>query len=415
MMLRVPRVLIVLAALLLLTLTAAAQDEQLIGDLDGYYFYAPAAWSLEQVEDFEDVYFWESENGYGFIALPHAVPQVITYDETTTDYDALKAYVIDYFGFEPDDEFIVDYETEFYYGVAYQGTADNDDLMDVITMAFDGPYFLIFELYAPEATFDAATAEFKAMVDTFLVAASATIPVMTAGLDGSAPLAECYASVDAEGVARLRVGPGENRTAVAFLPPEIEAQVIGYLNDDDGALWLQLDKATAAPDSAAAEIWVDADSVAAAGDCDSVAEVSAPPVLPIIDRPGSPQGGAPGGADRSLQSGAYRLVFPAEFPGSCADGSGATLQTADIFGAMSEGLDVNVTYNGSSIDLGGGDIVYRVNNQLFSGSFDLGGGRNLQVRLTVTSDTSFSGELTENFTVEGVACSATLPFTSQQR
>lgn len=405
------RLLILLAVLLTVLLPAAAQDEQIIGDPAGFSFAAPAAWLVEPLEGFDDAFYWESESGYGLIVMPELVADLVYYNDDTDDYAMLQNYLLEVMGFEADDEFIGQYETEYYFGISYQGTSDEGDLMDVIAMAFEGPYFLIFELYAPEATYEAASAEFAAFIDTFLVGDNVVIPEVNAVPLSSADAA-CFASAPGESVARLRVGPGENRTAVAFLPLEVEAAVLGQASDAAGDLWFRLEKADAAPDSAATEIWVDAASVLTSGDCQALDALDAPPIMPFGARPG----GEASGADRSLQSGAYTLVFPAEFPGSCVDGSNSSLRTADIFGSMANGLDLTLTYTGSQIDLGGGDIVYRVNAQTFSGSFDLGGGETLQARLTLTGETSFVGELSQNFTRDdGVACSITLPFTSTTR
>jgi hypothetical protein len=213
-------------------------------------------------------------------------------------------------------------------------------------------------------------------------------------------------------VARLHVGPDEERTAVAFLPLEVEAAVVGQTSDADGDQWLRLDNADAAPNSAATEIWVDAASVITSGNCQTLTVLDARPLTLFAGGSGDEDPAV----DRTLQSGAYTLVFPPQFPGSCVDGTSSMLNTADIFGTMASGLDADLTYTGDSIDMGGGDIVYRVNTQTFSGSFDLGGGEMLQAELTITSETTFIGELSQNFTRDdGVACSITLPFSSRTR
>jgi hypothetical protein len=409
---RPTRLLILLAVLLTVLMGAAAQDEQVIGDPDGFSLSAPASWDVRPLmEGVEDAYYWVSDSGYGIIIMPQLVDDVVYFTEETDDYAMLQNYLLEVLGFEADEEFIVPYETEYYYGVAYQGTSDDGLLMDIVAMAFEGPYFLIFELYAPEETFDAASAEFAALVNSFLVGENALIPHVNAvALSGED--AACFASAPGEAVALLHVGPDEERAGVAFLPLEVEAAVLGQTSGADGGQWLRLDNADAAPDSAATEIWVDAANVITRGDCQTLTEFDPRPVPlfaggSIDDEPE---------VDRTLQSGAYTLVFPPEFPGSCTDGTSSILNTADIFGSMADGLDADLTYTGDSIDMGGGDIVYRVNSQTFTGSFDLGGGEMLQARLTITSETTFIGELTQNFTRDdGVECSVTLPFSSRTR
>jgi hypothetical protein len=405
------RLLILLAVLLSALLPAAAQDEQIIGDFDAFSFSAPASWEVTPLAGLEDAYYWVSDSGYGIIIMPEKVDDLVYFTAETDDYAMLQNYLLEVLGFEADDEFIVPYESEYYYGVAYQGTSDDGLLMDIVAMAFEGPYFLIFELYAPEETFDAASAEFMALVDSFLVGEDALIPHVNAvALSGED--AACFASAPGESVARLHVGPDEERTAVAFLPLEVEAAVVGQTRDADGDQWLRLDNADAAPNSAATEIWVDAASVITSGNCQTLTVLDARPLTLFAGGSGDEDPAV----DRTLQSGAYTLVFPPQFPGSCVDGTSSMLNTADIFGTMASGLDADLTYTGDSIDMGGGDIVYRVNTQTFSGSFDLGGGEMLQAELTITSETTFIGELSQNFTRDdGVACSISLPFTSRTR
>lgn len=109
----------------------------------------------------------------------------------------------------------------------------------------------------------------------------------------------CTVSVDTDDTARLRVGPGTNRTSVAFLPSRQEFEVLGRATDDAGAVWYQLDKDQAAPTRAVNEVWVAAADVNSRGNCDTVGEASAPPIIPIGAGGGQSGGGggqAGGGA-----------------------------------------------------------------------------------------------------------------------
>lgn len=84
---------------------------------------------------------------------------------------------------------------------------------------------------------------------------------------------------------RVRVGPGENRTSVTFLPADVDIEVTGQTKDDNGNLWYQVDKETAAPERAINEAWVSATEVETSGSCDDIADTTAPPIIPIIAQP----------------------------------------------------------------------------------------------------------------------------------
>jgi hypothetical protein len=93
---------------------------------------------------------------------------------------------------------------------------------------------------------------------------------------------DCSVRTNQERFASLRVGPGTNRTAMLFLPSNRDFDVLGQAEADDGALWWKLDKAQVAPDSAAAELWVDQSQVTATDDCAQVPNVEPPPIIPIV-------------------------------------------------------------------------------------------------------------------------------------
>lgn len=100
-----------------------------------------------------------------------------------------------------------------------------------------------------------------------------------AGASGSGEA--CVISVADADSARVRVGPGENRTSVTFLASGQDFTVQGVSEDDAGNAWYQLDKEEAAPGRAINEAWVSADLVDSSGDCDNVAEADAPAIIPI--------------------------------------------------------------------------------------------------------------------------------------
>lgn len=75
-------------------------------------------------------------------------------------------------------------------------------------------------------------------------------------------------------------GPGENRGTYKYLDPTLDVTVTGK-KIIDGVVWWQLDKDDV-PGSAAAvlELWVNESAVEESGDCNSVVDVDAPPIIP---------------------------------------------------------------------------------------------------------------------------------------
>ncbi len=102
----------------------------------------------------------------------------------------------------------------------------------------------------------------------------------------------------------VRVGPGEGRAVRLFLPVGQDVPVIGRAVVDGGGWW-QVALA------GVAQAWVSAGDVTAAGACDGVPDVAAPPVIPAAPQGGSQgTGGDSGGTAGSRAWGAC---------GSCAD------------------------------------------------------------------------------------------------
>lgn len=93
--------------------------------------------------------------------------------------------------------------------------------------------------------------------------------------------APCTVYAEDADVVEVRVGPGLHRTSVTFLPPDTQFLVLGRTEDSSGAVWYQLDKEQAAPGKLITEAWVASEDVVASAGCDAVAEVSAPPIVPI--------------------------------------------------------------------------------------------------------------------------------------
>jgi hypothetical protein len=94
----------------------------------------------------------------------------------------------------------------------------------------------------------------------------------------------CLVSTDQDRSVRIHVGPGTNRSAIAFLAVGESFLVLGEAEASDGSRWFKLDKNEVAPSSSALETWVAADDVIQEGNCDAIGEAFAPPIIPIISQ-----------------------------------------------------------------------------------------------------------------------------------
>ncbi len=227
----------------------------------------------------------------------------------------------------------------------------------------------------------------------------------------------CTVGVDTRDTARLRVGPGENRTAIAFLPIGDGYTVTGRFVDDNGGVWYQLDKDEAAPQSAASEIWVSAGEVDETGDCENVGDTSAPPIVPIV--PGAPPAGGggepppPGPVTGVVPLGGfYRITFlSAMIDASCQGTGNIQFPVEEAYEGSASGF-ITVLDGGARLNYEG-DIWTRAadGSGFYSGNLTFAPGSPIPngiVYLNVISATELRGTLVSNFTIDGVPCSDTV-------
>jgi hypothetical protein len=226
----------------------------------------------------------------------------------------------------------------------------------------------------------------------------------------------CTVSTGEANSAALRVGPGFNRSSVAFLPANLDVTVTGAFTADDGGEWFQLDKAQAAPQSAAAELWVLRDDVDVSGDCDSVADTAAPPVIPIAVQPPTPVPGAPeqppATGSITPASGYWRITLNPTTNASCQGSQNFTFPTVEVFVNFPvQGLTVYGEPTTSGMMLGVDFFARAPGTNNFEGSFTFDDGTNNHMRFTLTGATSGAGAFTVTFSIDGVPCSATAQLT----
>ena len=269
-----------------------------------------------------------------------------------------------------------------------------------------------------------------AMVASFDHAADGTggsSVALTGGLPGSStsggantpisiPSTPCTVSVSQANSARVRVGPGENRTSYVFLPPNQEFTVLGQASANDNSLWWQLDKDEVAPTAAAAEAWVAQTDVRESGDCAAVVDADAPPIIPIISAPPPPpSGGDTGGGGDSPPitgsinpaQGVWRMTFAASAPGSCA-GTGTVNVPINL-----PAENFRLSGSGQTI-IFGGEALTLVSPNTYRGLFDMSDlfvGGSAQIFLDVASRTTMGARIIYTGSFEDTQCSVTIPAT----
>lgn len=102
-----------------------------------------------------------------------------------------------------------------------------------------------------------------------------------ADTDTATSAAACFVSTPDTNTVQIRVGPGTNRTVIAFLPALVDFEALGQTTDDAGNVWFRVPQEEAAPTKAVNETWVLADAVDQSGDCANVVDAAAPPIIPI--------------------------------------------------------------------------------------------------------------------------------------
>ena len=282
--------------------------------------------------------------------------------------------------------------------------------------------------------------------------ATPTVPTNTP--TATATLEPCMVSIDRKNTAQLRVGPGPNRGAISYLPPNVLVTVTGRIVLEDGSVWYQLNVAEAAPQgTAAAELWVAAESVFARGDCEAVGAAATPPIIrrptttptdggestsePVLEAtleltsevvgeptgeatltptnpPPATEAGSPDPTSSPIPEGTllpadgiWALTLNATTNTSCEGQQNVERASSEVF--------VNTSFSAALrvIDTDtftyGGDLYTRApGTNTFVGQFSFSETQNTQAWLTVTTRGSILGQVTNNYSQDGRPCSATV-------
>lgn len=280
----------------------------------------------------------------------------------------------------------------------------------LLTMS-DDTYGLLDAQIAPEVeTLDDTLATLDEIAASFDVAEAAEEP--------------CTVIASGDNIT-LRTGPGANRASIAFLPAATPFTPIDVTTAEDGSTWFQMNIDEVAPGSAAAELWVAADDVDAAGDCGTVAPPTPTP-QPQVEQPADTETDTDTTVDAPEEpateitvsgnvpnDGFWSLAFAQTTTVTCDGRQPQYLGTSQL-------IDQTV-FSGPLIVVGGGESfifdgdIYTNNG---TSSYILSEGDlvgedfiNVLVTLTVNSSTEMSGGVTFSVVVQGVNCRVSIPMT----
>jgi hypothetical protein len=407
------RILVLLAVLLLVALPTLAQDQDLetLELPDGYSIDFPEGGDFS-VDD--GVISISNDEIFVDIFMPEALEDYITLPSDDEPADVLSAILAEQVGLDDVEINEVEIGKDTY--VAWFWIIEDDNLKGtsyLLPLDEEGMYIMV-DVYADSDLYDKSIA----LLDEIAVSVQLTDKTTDTTSDGPV---ECFVSTQDEDMVQLRVGPGENRSVIAFLPAGEDFTVTGSFTDNDDGLWYQLDKAEVDPDSPAAELWVSADAVDATEDCEAVAAVGAPPIIPSGNRPpttgGTSGGGNTGGTNTtggSIVNGLWSLYYSPSGDASCSGGQNVQIVTSEFLGytVQANVLSVQggVIYSTAEMNDGGtSEAQFTVTAPgTYTISYTYGGGVNSQVYLTVVNSRSMVGQEIFNFTIDGVACSGTI-------
>lgn len=275
----------------------------------------------------------------------------------------------------------------------------------ILTVNAETNALLFINVYGPTGSLDPVSAQIDALVNSLAVVEA---PVE------AAPAGEpCIVNTDKARTATVRVGPGENRTAITFLKPNQDYTVEGRLVDASSAVWYRLVKTEVDPGTSAAELWTAAEGLNAVGGCDTVGEAVAPPLRPIIQaRPTSVPGSStttttdPAEGLIIPESGTWLFLYNSNALVSCQGTNTIEVPISELDWPPSEVVTIESSPDGSFLYVG--DFLHvRINDTAYLGDYNVDGS-NIQAYLFPQSSTRLSGEFRENFVWDGWSCSGTI-------
>lgn len=393
--------------LLFIGATTFAQDLEPVDLGDGFSISVPVSWDSE--EDSGGILFTGriSRDDFNLFVLtpPQVADQIDVSDDDLTDL--LIALIDEVYSVDARSRDIEEIDDLPFPAVAWSYSIDELNGLAYL-VEFDTEQYAFMDIWGEDfedhqEIVNEIIASFRFDADT------ATDP--EAG-DEPEPSEPCFVSTDQERTVQIRVGPGQNRSVILFLPAGPSFPVTGRLVDADGNVWLQLDKTEVDPDTAANEMWVAEAAVETSGDCENVVSADAPPVIPGGPRtPPSGSGGGSGGGDAPAvlvpTGGRWSMLLAETGTYSCEGTITLGFNTVELFERGPFTYNLSVAGDQSSITVGGSRFVL-LQPGSYNGSFTFNDGSNVQMRLNVQNATFISGQLTFNYRAGGQNCSATV-------
>ena len=235
---------------------------------------------------------------------------------------------------------------------------------------------------------------------------------------------ECIVRTEDAATVQVRVGPGNNRGVLAFLPADRDFDALSQFEDADGGVWYQLDPTVAAPAQLANQTWVAAHDVDSTGNCDALVMSDEPAVVRstttvTTGSGGTSSGGSSSGGSGPLAAGTYRFTFNLDNQlSSCrTDHDGERTYYDDYFAQNGPIVTGTITYSGAQLQFQGvaafelRDGTFQVEYNAEPRTFD-------RVSFGLTSTTSFAGTWEVNIDQSlwpnpaNYQCSIAIPFTA---
>mgnify|MGYP000207784428 CR=1 FL=1 len=263
-----------LCLFVLFPLVVSAQDDLPIDE--NYTISLPKSWDWESADP--SLGYFVTGDIYALLIVdPVELSEfVLVSPNDSIETILIEAYSVLYDGTMPRAADIEPLNVDGRTGAAWSYVLEEDDLVGLFILLemSDGTYG-VMDIYAYTDSYDDPETELEDVISSFDAVNAVS------GNQQPATGEACLVATDQARTIALRVGPGENRTSVAFLPVGVEVEVTGVFVEDDGTEWFQLNKDQAAPQSAAAELWMERGDADEIGACDAVGNASAPPIVPI--------------------------------------------------------------------------------------------------------------------------------------
>jgi hypothetical protein len=243
----------------------------------------------------------------------------------------------------------------------------------------------------------------------------------------AATVTPCLLATSATDRVAVRVGPGDDRAIILFMPVGRTYRANGQFTDEDGALWLRVSRTQLAPAVAADELWVSARDVTTTGDCAILTQVgsreiiaAAPPITAISagGRPPTSFSAAVPADPAAVvgiipRGGAWTLAFDTTAYQSCRGGdqqsATTTTPTSQVLGDFARGYTsaITVAADGRSFSYYGTTYTLQQGG-IYIGGQAFGDGVSQTTRLRPLSETQMTGEYTINVPGDSFACSITI-------